>query len=109
MPTIRVLPVLPLVVALAACGQQPAPAATAETSSPPVLLPGGGGVRPQLQLRSAAMPLDSAAKEKLGGAMNLLVDPKTGGVRVLVVRPPDANGNLQLGRDDRGNLQLSPA
>lgn len=55
------------------------------------------------------MPLDSAAKEKLGGAMNLVVDPNTGAVRILVVRPPDAHGNIQLGQDDKGNLQLSPA
>lgn len=54
------------------------------------------------------MPLDDSVKQKLGGAMNLFMDPKTAAVRVLVVVFPDENGDAQLRKDARGNLQLSP-
>ena len=54
------------------------------------------------------MPLDETVKQKLGGAMNLLFDPKTAAVQVLVVGFPNEKGDIQLRKDARGNLQLSP-
>ena len=41
--------------------------------------------------------------------MNLLFDPTTGAVKVLVVVFPDENGDVQLREDIKGNLQLSPS
>ena len=54
------------------------------------------------------MALDKETKDKLGGPMNLLLDPKTGTVQVLVVAFPDEGGNIQLRKDNEGNTQLSP-